>query len=307
MWSKPQNDNMQISFFDKLIRGVLGQENWPTLLGGGSRFLLWSAGRVPDDNREFPVAVGLLGSALPLGTRLFPLEAILGRVSLILTGLEVPRRVLPPDIPLDFCSRFWKVGGSWFMGLSWTQKVSLLIGLSESAGLNMPSLADVSTSNFSTSSGTLEAAVRSFPTGSERVLSRWLTKTWASLQISSKFSSSSGLQLGSSPKDGPLLKLSFVWVSTPWETHLSLCVTEPKKTSSSTSSPSELKQQQKFQKAPWMYARDNISRDSRVLFQKPELIFGSDLTFQSNPLGLQYNDTHCAISPPIRFSWFIKT
>lgn len=151
-------------------------ENWPTLLGGGSRFLLGSAGRAPEESREFPMAVGLLGSTPPLCKRLFPLGANLGSVSVVLTGLEVLRRGLPPDILLDFCSRFWMAGGSCFMGLSWTQNVSLLMGLSTSADLNMLSLAMESISKFSASSDKLEAAVGSLATGSERVLSRWLAK-----------------------------------------------------------------------------------------------------------------------------------
>lgn len=145
------------------------------------------------------------------------------------------------------------------------------MGLSLSAGLNIPNLAEESISNFSASSGKFEAAVMSFATDSVIFFSRWLAKIQASLQISSKFSSSSGLQLGSSPNDGPLLTLSFVWVSTPREMHLSLCVTGPRKTSSSTSpSPLELKKKI-FQKASWMdlnfFKRYDIPRDSRVLCQ----------------------------------------
>lgn len=97
---------------------MLGAESWPTLLGGGRRFLLGSADRVPEESCEFPMAVEFLGSTPPLGTRIFALGAIFGCMFVVLTGLEVLRHNLPPAILLDFCSRFCMAGGSCFIGLS---------------------------------------------------------------------------------------------------------------------------------------------------------------------------------------------
>lgn len=206
----------------KTIYTVLKRTMQLTLLGGGSLVLLRNGDWEQEASREFVTDAGWLSPLLV--NWLLPLVTTLGRVSIVLTGLDVLRRGLPADTPQTFCNRFWMAGGSCFIGLSWTQNVSLLIGLSASAGLlNMFSFSDESTSNFSVCSCSFEAADGpSFLEGFVTVLSRWLTKRCASLQISSKFSSSKGLQLGSSPRDGSLLTLSFTWTSMPWEIHFSL-------------------------------------------------------------------------------------
>lgn len=131
-------------------------------------------------------------------------------------------------------------GGSCFMGLSWTQKVSRLIGLSVGSALpNRQSFSLESSTNISFTnclpSAVLEA-LSSTASLTELLVSICWASRWASFEISMKLFSASGLQLGSSPSECPLLVSFCVCVSIPTEMHFSLCLTGPRKTSSSSSS-----------------------------------------------------------------------
>ena len=224
--------------------------------GGGSLVVFSGAGLV----WMVPIgAAGLLGSTPLVPAKLaLPLSTILGCVWDLgpLTGLEVltePTRALaaqatPPEIacPLALSRRFWKAAGSCFMGLSCTQKVSLLTGLrTPLVGLlNIPSLDPVSCTKSSDLFLSLSSVGE--PLVPPLFGCGWLPSSsqascWASLQISSNFSPVRGLQLCSSPTDrSPLLTLSLHLVSSPTVIPLSLWLMGPTKTSSSSSSPLKL-------------------------------------------------------------------
>lgn len=144
---------------------VLKKEALPTLLGGCSRVLstlLLLAGKEVDG------AAGLFGNTTATPSVTFPRSAVLGGALILATGLEVlslvlaaveraaeavvavervdeaaavARRVDEAVVAVErvdaavlellpLSSWRWMVGGSCFMGLSRTQKVSRLMGLS---------------------------------------------------------------------------------------------------------------------------------------------------------------------------------
>lgn len=111
-------------------------------------------------------AAGLLGSTTPSGA--LPRSPVLGRDRALATGLEVLNLVKEAAWTFDFGfadphwvdeefllmlllnRRCWRAGGSCFRGLSRTQKVSRLMGLSTRADLsNTFSLASESWTNSS--------------------------------------------------------------------------------------------------------------------------------------------------------------
>ena len=141
---------------------------------------------------------------------------------------------------LPLSRRRWTAGGSCFMGLSWTQKVSRLMGLSVLAVWpSMPSLASTSCTNSSLSvvvsvfmlvvlSSSLCGRLSSLPCS-------WSASLWASWHTASSWSPDSGLQLPNVP-----IRLPSSRVATLTETHFSVWLTGPTNTSSSSSSPLEL-------------------------------------------------------------------
>lgn len=194
--------------------------------------------------------VGLLGSTTATPSADFPRSAVLGWALAWITGLQVLSRpfevgrvdeagVIVGRIdevmldPLPLCSWRWMTGGSCFSGLSCTQKVCRLFGLTPLVvWARRPSLVSASSTNSSCSvMVSMVILVVSLFSSCDTVLCSWLASLWASWHTASSCSPVSGLQV-------------MLWFSrgdaTLTEMHFSLWLTGPTNTSSSSSSPLEL-------------------------------------------------------------------
>lgn len=171
-----------------------------TLLGGCSLFFS-TLGLLVD--AEAAGAAGLLGSTTPSGA--FPRSPVLGWDLALATGLEVLNLATEAGCSIDFGfvearradeelvlmlllnRRCWIAGGSCFSGLSCTQKVSRLMGLSTL--LDCSNTFSLAPESWTNSSGcVITAEVVSSCSLCERLRSppcSWLASRWASWQTAS--------------------------------------------------------------------------------------------------------------------------